>query len=59
MTREWTRASLKMLSAVVALAFMATAASAQSVVFSGTVTATGGQPIGGASVGIIDRKSVV
>lgn len=54
MTRDWTRASLKkMLGVVVALALTATVTLAQSVVFSGKVTSAG-QPLGGASVGIVE-----
>lgn len=53
MTRDWTRASLQMLSVVVALALTATVTLAQSMVFTGTVTSNG-QPLGGASVGLIE-----
>jgi len=54
MTRDWTRASLKKtLGVVVALALTATVTLAQSVVFSGKVTSAG-QPLGGASVGIVE-----
>lgn len=53
MTRDWTRASLQMLGLVLALALTATVTLAQSVVFSGKVTSAG-QPLGGASVGIVE-----
>ena len=53
MTRDWTRATLKTLGVVLAMAFTATVAAAQSMVFSGTVTSNG-QPLGGVSVGIVE-----
>lgn len=53
MTRDWTRISLRMLSVVVALAVTASVSLAQSMVFTGKVTSAG-QPLGGASVGIVE-----
>jgi TonB-linked SusC/RagA family outer membrane protein len=53
MTRDWTRATLKTLGVIVAMAFTATVAAAQSMVFTGTVTSNG-QPLGGVSVGIVE-----
>ena len=53
MARVWTSLTLRMLSALVAVAVTAGAALAQSVVFSGKVTSAG-QPLGAANVGIVE-----
>lgn len=50
---DFRRAST-VLAAVLALVLVSSAASAQTAVFSGRVTATAGQPLGGASVSIPD-----
>lgn len=54
MHRRWFRRVLSLTPAALALLLMASVASAQSVVFSGRVTAQNGQPLAGASVGIPD-----
>ena len=48
------RRVLPVLSAIAAIALFSTAAAAQTAVFTGRVTSTAGQPLGGASVGIPD-----
>ena len=53
MTRVWTRVPLQTLNAFVAVALTAAVAIAQSVVFSGQVNSAG-QPLGGATVGIVE-----
>ncbi len=53
MARPWTRIPRQLLGAVAALALLAGAAAAQSVVFTGKVTSAGA-PLGGASVGIVE-----
>ena len=54
MQTRWFRRVLALPTALLALLLAASTASAQNVIFSGTVTGTGGQPLAGASVGIPD-----
>ncbi|MFL5582603.1 MAG: carboxypeptidase-like regulatory domain-containing protein, partial [Gemmatimonadaceae bacterium] len=54
MHRRWFLRVLAVPNALLAVTLAASIASAQSIVFSGRVTAQGGQPLPGASVGIPD-----